>query len=53
MYIIQDHKIISMNLNCWLVFQVSPVTMKTVSVERIAKQQACEEEVKKREGLER
>lgn len=48
------HKIISMNLNCWLVFQVSPVTMKTASAERIAKQQvSVEEEVKKREGLER
>lgn len=47
------YKIISMNLNCWLVSQVSPVTMKTASAERIAKQQASEEEVRKREGLER
>lgn len=44
---------LNVRLNRWLVFQASPVTTKTAPAERLAKQQASEEEVKKREGLER
>lgn len=50
----RHYESVSMNVKCRLFFQVSPVTMKSLSAERMSKQPvSVEEGGKKREGLER